>query len=82
MRLLSGSVLLAADLLVGWGDIGDGNADSEVVRDECSCTLAESERRYSINEFDETEEKMLRGQETGNDIQRVTDSCPSPVLEG
>jgi len=77
MRWLSGSVLLAADLLAGCGDIGAGNADrgwpeanrrayvnscglnaeaaeadSEVARDYCSCTLTEFERRYSINEFE------------------------------
>ncbi len=57
-------------------------AGADLAQDYCSCTLTEFERRYSFTEFAEAEQKMLRGEETGIDMQGVIDSCVSQVVGG
>ena len=55
----------------------EAGADADEAQDYCSCVLSELERRYSIDEFAEIEQEMLRGVETDLDMTELQDLCLS-----
>ena len=55
----------------------EAGADADEAQDYCSCVLSELERRYSIDEFAEIEQAMLRGEETDLDMTELGDLCLS-----
>ena len=55
----------------------EAGADAYEAQDYCSCVLTELERRYSLTEFAEIEQAMLRGEATDLDMTELSDLCLS-----
>ena len=55
----------------------ESGVDADEAQDYCSCALTELERRYSLDEFAEIEQAMLRGEETDLDMTELQDLCLS-----
>lgn len=53
----------------------EAGADADEAQDYCSCVLTELERRYSLDEFAEIEQEMLRGEATDLDMTELQDLC-------
>ena len=55
----------------------EAGASADEAEDYCSCVLTELESRYSIDEFAEIEQEMLRGEATDLDMEELGEFCLS-----